>query len=114
MRFDVSQIDMGTVWEDEEDGERTVTYGPDRRFIGRFKYANATLCAEHFVEFLVENFEVEEYFGLLAGGMAPATALETKGFIDYNTRQAMIRGGHATREELLAATRAAFEARRAA
>lgn len=108
MRFDISQIDMGHVWDDEEDGERTVTYGRDRQFIGRFKYANATACAEHFVEFLVANFEVEEYFGLRGTGMAPATILETKGFIDYNTRQAMIRGGHETREELLAAMRAAY------
>lgn len=108
MRFDISQIDMGTVWDDEEDGERTVTYGRERRFIGRFKYANASKCAEHFVEFLVENFEVEEYFDLYDSGMAPAKILETKGFIDYNTRQAMIRGGHATREDLLAAMRPAY------
>lgn len=54
------------------------------RFVARFKRGGA----KSFISFLVKNFEVEEYFQLLAT-VPPLTVLETKGFVDSNTKRAL-------------------------
>lgn len=115
-KFDLAQFDMGY------GRERYVMYGPDRMFIGRFKYSRAAACAKHFVKFLIANFTVEEYLeGLQTPNpkfprnkLAPAEVLRTKGFVDYNTLQAMKQGGYATEREMMDAIMAAHDARRAA
>ncbi len=111
-QFDLSKFDMGY------GRERYVTY--EGKFIGRFKHANATACAKHFVKFLVANFTVEEFFAGLEQKhervnrtLAPAEVLETKGFIDYNTRRSMKRGGYTTVREMLDAMMAAHDKARA-
>lgn len=112
-QFDLSKFDMGY------GRERYVTY--EGQFIGRFKYANATAGAKHFVKFLAANFTVEEFFEglkqkhpLCNRTLAPAEVLRTKGFIDYNTLKAMKRGGFATERELLDSMMAAHDAARLA
>lgn len=57
-KFQLDQFDFG------RGSERWVMYGPERKFVGRFKYRGAS-AAKHFVKFLITNFEVEEYFELL-------------------------------------------------
>ena len=49
----------------------------DGKFVARFKYGGTVA----FKKFLRDNFTVEEYFGLLDGGMAPLKILETKGYV---------------------------------
>lgn len=61
----------------------------DKNFVARFKYANPTASANHFVKFLVKNFTVNEYFKDLDNGIAPLTILKCKGFESYNVLQAM-------------------------
>lgn len=102
--FDITKFDMGF------GSERYVRY--DNRFVARFKYARAAASAKDFVKFLVKNFSVEEYFGLIDGGMTPAGALETKGHINYNIRMAMKQEGVSTKEELLALRRKQTDERR--
>ncbi len=88
-KFVQSDFDMGN------GSERWVMYGPNRRFVGRFKYMRPAANARHFVKFLIANFTVEEYFGLcdgsLNGGkrMAPAEALRTKGYVSLNEKHAL-------------------------
>lgn len=52
-----------------------------------------------YVNFIVKNFEVEEYFNLYNSGMAPLTILETKGFISPNMRKALKSYGCPTTKE---------------
>lgn len=106
-KFDITKFDMG--WG----SERWVKY--DGRFVGRFKYHRPAANARHFVKFLVANFTVEEFFALVEeGNMAPAKALETKGYISLNILSAMKKGGYSTVREMLDAQIAAFDARQAA
>jgi hypothetical protein len=51
---------------------------PKEAFIARFKYSKKS--RGKFTKFLMKNFTVEEYLDLLDSGMAPITALETKGY----------------------------------
>lgn len=93
--FQKADFDMG------HGSERWVMYGKERKFVGRFKYGSPGASANHFVKFLIKNFTVEEYFGLLDSGMTPVKALETKGFISYNVAKAMKAGGYTTVREML-------------
>lgn len=77
--FNKADFDMG------HGSERWVMYGPERRFVARFKYARPGANANHFVKFLIKNFTVEEFFGLIDTGMTPAKVLETKGYVSLNT-----------------------------
>jgi hypothetical protein len=116
-KFDPRKFDMGY------GSERYVKY--DGEFIARFKYGRPTACARHFVKFLVANFTVEEYFealtkpliidGKVIGrSMAPMEVLETKGYIDFNTTQAMKRSGFIFKRDHLDSLMAAHDARMAA
>jgi len=49
------------------------------KFVSRFKYQRS--AAGTFQTFLIKNFTVEEYFDRMAGGEAPLTILESKGYI---------------------------------
>jgi len=49
-------------------------------FVARFKYLKGKHIT-HFINFLVNNFTQEEYFGLMELRFAPATILEMKGYI---------------------------------
>ena len=49
-------------------------------FVARFKYL-AGKHRTHFINFLVENFTQEEYFGLMDLGFAPQCILEMKGYV---------------------------------
>lgn len=80
-KFAQSDFDMGT------GSERWVTYGPDRRFVARFKYSRPGQNAKAFVKFLIANFTVEEYFALRET-MAPAEVLRTKGYVSPNEKAA--------------------------
>ena len=83
--------------------ERWVTYGPERRFVARFKYHRAGYAA-HFVDFLAKHFEVEEYFELLHQGISPLIALEAKGYVSPNMARAQAecaRQGITLREYIL-------------
>lgn len=120
-KFDPRKFDMGY------GSERYVKY--DGEFIARFKYGRPAACARHFVKFLVANFAVEEYAeGLskplvidgktIGRNMAPAEVLATKGFVDFNTMQAMKRAGFTDRraymDDLMAKTYARLDAAKAA
>lgn len=102
-KFDINQFDMG------RGGERWVFYGPERRFVGRFKYRGGT-AAKDFVKFLIKNFEVEEYFELLKtpnpnnpwkNNYSPLEVLKMKGYIHPNMRKLMKEAGVKTEEEYL-------------
>lgn len=58
-------------------------------FVARFKNGGKP----QFLNFLIKNFTVEEYFDLAGGienrGMAPLTILETKGYLSPNARKAI-------------------------
>lgn len=66
--------------------ERYVMYGPERKFVARFKYSRPGTNARDFVKFLIANFTVEEYFALTDGGMGPLTVLKTKGYVSPNEK----------------------------
>ena len=106
-KFDINQFDMG------RGGERWVFYGPERKFVGRFKYRGGS-AAKDFVKFLIKNFEVEEYFELLKtpnpdnafnNTYSPGEILRMKGYINPNMRKAMKAAGCTTQEEYLAKRR---------
>lgn len=94
-KFQLDQFDFG------RGSERWVMYGPERKFVGRFKYRGAS-AAKHFVKFLIANFEVEEYFELLntpnpknpwKNNYAPAEVLRLKGYLNQNQQRAMKAAG---------------------
>lgn len=64
-----------------------LTYGPDRKFVARFKRGGMA----DFKRFLIKNFTIEEYFGKLVGS-APLTVLETKGYESPMIRKARLAG----------------------
>jgi hypothetical protein len=59
------------------------TSGPylyfDGKFVARFKHKPGS--AGTFRTFLIKNFTVEEYFGLLEKGVAPLHIVESKGYV---------------------------------
>ena len=57
-----------------------LTYGPERKFVGRFKHQGSK-SANAFARFLVKNFTVEEYFSAREAGHTPLGLLEAKGFV---------------------------------
>jgi hypothetical protein len=56
-----------------------LTYGPDRKFVARFKYRASDRTG--FQAFLIKHFTVEEYFAARAQQIAPLTILEGKGYV---------------------------------
>lgn len=101
--FNKADFDMG------HGGERWVMYGPERRFVARFKYMRPGANANHFVKFLIKNFTVEEFFGLIDTGMTPAKVLETKGYVNLNTLAAWKSMGVTNMEDYHKALRANYE-----
>ena len=64
----------------------TGMYSTDRRFVARFKYDKRDKAS--FVKFLIANFTVEEYFTRLRlNNEAPATVLESKGWISGSAKK---------------------------
>jgi hypothetical protein len=85
--------------------ERWVMFGPNRRFVARFKYMRPGTNARHFVKFLIANFTVEEYFEMLeVKRMAPAEILRTKGYVSPNEKSAQESRERMEAEKLRAAT----------
>ena len=60
-----------------------------REFVARFKYGNPLKSKNAFQKFLIANFTVEEYFAQRNAGIAPATILETKGYLSPNLQAAI-------------------------
>lgn len=61
-----------------------LTYGPDRKFVARFKHVAGNRAG--FTKFLIKHFTVEEYFAAREanvndGSNAPACILEAKGYV---------------------------------
>lgn len=69
-----------------------VTYGEDRKFVARFKYAKAG--AGSFITFLIKNFTVEEYFDRMAAGEAPLKIVEDKGYLLPHIKTWLKRDGY--------------------
>ena len=69
-----------------------ITYGEDRKFVARFKYAKDG--AGSFITFLIKNFTVEEYFNLLDCGMAPLMIVQEKGYILPHIKRWLKRDGY--------------------
>lgn len=98
-KFDKNDFDMGY------GSDRFVMYGPNRRFVGRFKYMRPGANSKSFVKFLIANFTVEEYFDMLeVKGMAPAEILRTKGYVSPNEKSAQEARERMEAEKLRAAT----------
>lgn len=70
-----------------------LTYGEDRKFVARFKYAKDGKAS--FMSFLIKNFSVEEYFVLRDAGEAPLTILEAKGYLSPGVKKALKLAGYA-------------------
>ena len=69
-----------------------ITYGEDRKFVARFKYAKDG--AGSFITFLIKNYTVEEYFNLLDCGMAPLMIVQEKGYILPHIKRWLKRDGY--------------------
>lgn len=69
-----------------------VTYGEDRKFVARFKYAKSGTGS--FITFLIKNFTVEEYFDRMAAGDAPLKILEDKGYLLPHIKTWLKRDGY--------------------
>lgn len=74
-----------------------LTYGTDRKFVARFKYAKDGKGS--FVTFLIKNFTVEEYFAQRDANQAPLTILESKGYMSPNVKRALKLAGYAPTPE---------------
>lgn len=74
------------------DGTEYVVYGQDRKFVARFKYNKRERTA--FVNFLVKNFTVQEYFTRLESGEAPLRIIESKGYLSANFRKLLKAEGY--------------------
>tara|TARA_R100000008_G_C3483277_1_gene114946 strand:+ start:112 stop:435 length:324 start_codon:yes stop_codon:yes gene_type:complete len=72
-----------------------LTYGPDRRFVARFKYGGMVA----FKKFLRENFTVEEYFQLLESSLGPLKVLETKGYVSPVVTKQLKQRGYPTTQD---------------
>lgn len=59
------------------------------RFVARFKRGGRG----DFLNFLVKNFTVEEYFSELDRGAAPLTILESRGYVTPQVRKLLISEG---------------------
>lgn len=59
------------------EGSEYVTY--EGKFVARFKRGKKFSAS--FIEFLIDNFTVEEYFARLTAGEAPLTILQSAGYI---------------------------------
>jgi hypothetical protein len=55
-----------------------LTYGPERRFVARFKRRSDK---GSFQAFLIKNFTVEEYFDRIEAKESPLMIVEDKGYI---------------------------------
>jgi hypothetical protein len=64
----------------------------DGKFVARFKYARGGKAS--FIKFLIKNFTVEEYFGLLESGNAPLQIAESKGYLLPHIKKALKTGGY--------------------
>lgn len=60
--------------------------------IARFKYARSTRTP--FVNFLIKNFSVEEFFARVTAGESPLAIVETKGFIQPHIKKALKEMGY--------------------
>lgn len=70
-----------------------LTYGADRNFVARFKYARGDRAK--FTLFLCKNFTVEEYFTELSkDGSAPMTILESKGYVSATIAKILKQAGY--------------------
>ena len=69
-----------------------LTYGQDRKFVARFKYAKDGKGS--FVTFLIKNFTVEEYFDRHAAGEAPLSILESKGYVSPHIKKILKAQGY--------------------
>ena len=58
-----------------------LTYGPDKRFVARFKYRGGATKLGEFKAFLIKNVPVEEYFEAYKQGLAPLTIAFSRGFV---------------------------------
>jgi hypothetical protein len=78
-----------------------LTYGPERKFVARFKYRGSDRAS--FQSFLIKNFTVEEYFTLretpdpansVGNSYAPLTILEQKGYVLPHIRKQLVARGY--------------------
>lgn len=69
-----------------------LTYGSDRKFVARFKYAKDGKGT--FVTYLIKNFTVEEYFDRLEAGEAPLTVLMDKGYLTPFIKKVLKNSGY--------------------
>lgn len=85
-----------------------LTYGPDRRFVARFKYIK--FCAS-FKSFLIKNFTTSEYFSAYDSGTSPLDILESKGFMTPQAKKLCKQNGMtATQENYKICLHAQFKA----
>ena len=75
-------------------GSEYVDYniGETSKFVTRFKYARSSKAS--FINFLIKNFTVEEYFGRMAAGEQPLSILMSKGYLQPHIKKALKAGGY--------------------
>ena len=69
-----------------------LTYGPERRFVARFKHAKDGKAS--FQAFLIKNFTIEEYFEQIDARVAPLIIVEAKGYILPHIKRWLKQGGY--------------------
>lgn len=72
-QFNKSLFNIDTSYK----GSSTYMVDGKHEFVARFRTAGI----KTFVNFLIKNFTVEEYFGRLKSGDAPLTIAESKGYL---------------------------------
>lgn len=84
MKFDKTQFNFDGMY---------LTYGPDRKFVARFKRGGMG----SFKSFLIKNFTVEEYFS--SDKETPLAILESKGYVSPNMAKVLRSEGYPTSQE---------------
>lgn len=67
-----------------------ITEDGERKFVARFKYRPVE---KRMINFIIKNFTVEEYFGLLEAGEPPLRIVESKGYLCNVTRKVLRQNG---------------------
>lgn len=74
-----------------------LTYGPERRFVARFKYRMGGKASHQ--SFMIKHFTVEEYFQRMDAGESPLAILQSKGYILPHIKKWMKRDGYPVTKE---------------
>ncbi len=71
-------------WNLQISGTKEVYITHNGKFVARFKYSRPKANANHFAKALKNLFTPDQYFALLANGLAPLEAMRMRGYVSLN------------------------------